>query len=82
MWKGVDDRKMVVLGRVLRALRDGVIFLEWWWRVTQSWDHGGVAGWLGKEKTGLKGGTSVMAGRIGVVGRCDGILVTFHVDSG
>jgi hypothetical protein len=82
MWKGADDRKMVVSVRVLRALRDGVLFLERWWRVTRSWDHGGVAGWLGKEKMGWKGGTLAMAGRIGVVGRCDGILVTFCVDSG
>jgi hypothetical protein len=28
MWKGVDERKMVVSCRFLRALREGVVFLE------------------------------------------------------
>jgi hypothetical protein len=27
MWKGVDERKMVVLDSFLRALREGVVFL-------------------------------------------------------
>jgi hypothetical protein len=30
MWKGVDERKMVVSVRFLRALREGVVFLERW----------------------------------------------------
>ena len=29
MWKGEDERKIVVLESVLRVLWDGVVFLDW-----------------------------------------------------
>ena len=29
MWKGADERKMVMAGSFLRALREVVVFLEW-----------------------------------------------------
>ena len=29
MWKGADDRKMVVSVSFLRVLREGVVFLDW-----------------------------------------------------
>jgi hypothetical protein len=35
MWKGADERKMVVSVSFLRVLREGVVFLDRWWRVTR-----------------------------------------------
>ena len=82
MWKGVDERKIIVSVRFLSVLREGVLFFDRWCRVTRSWDHGGVAGWFGNEKTVFRGGTLAIGGRMGAVGTCDGIFVTLRVDSG
>jgi hypothetical protein len=82
MWKGADERKMVMVESFLRVLREGVVFLEWVWKVTCGWDQGGVAGWCGKEKTGFIGGVSVIGGRMGVVGTCDGMSVDLRVKEG
>ena len=73
---------MVMSESFLRALREGVEFLEHVWRVARGWDQGGDAGCCGKEKMGFIGGVSAMGGRIGAVGTCDGMSVDLRVEEG
>ena len=79
MWKGVEDRNIVVSDSFLSKVRAGRLFLEWVWKVAWGWDQGGKAAWFGYEKMGFIGRVSAIRGRRGAVWKCDRIRVTFQV---